>query len=133
MIESYSDGSGKGPSGYGSASFIIVKDNIIIYQDSKVLIGKTNNEAEYEALYNAMRWLSGQGYRTVMCYMDSELVYKHIIGEYQVKNPSLYLYYQTLKDHCKKFDSITFKWVPRTNMYIKVADGLNRQTVRRNM
>jgi ribonuclease HI len=108
-----------------------VKDNIIIYQDSDVLIGKTNNEAEYSALLAAIKWMVKEGYKTVICYMDSELVYRQLIGEYQVKNPSLHLYYQTVKEHVKLFDSITFKWVPRTHMYIRVADGLNRQAIRR--
>jgi ribonuclease HI len=129
MIESYSDGSGKNSSGKGAASFLIVKDQSIIYQESLILINKTNNEAEYVALHSAIEWLLKQGYDTFTCYVDSELIFKQLIGDYKVNVPELIIWNTKIKDLWMG-KMITFQWVPRTNVYIKQADSLNRRIMR---
>lgn len=129
-IESYSDGSGQGPSGVGSISFIIVKDKCIIHQDSKVLMDTTNNEAEYAALGEAVMWLHRQGYKGFTCYVDSELVYKQIKGEYATNKPNLVLSKACITRLLGDANG-RVEWVPRTNQYIQVADRLNRATVRK--
>lgn len=126
MIESYSDGSGKNASGRGAASFLIVKDKSIIHQESFILKDKTNNEAEYIALYKAVRYLCNEGYDTFTCYVDSELVYKQIIGEYKINVPELITWNK--KVQCLLFGrSINIRWVPRDNTFIKQADSMNKR------
>ena len=129
MIESYSDGSGKNSSGKGAASFLIVKDKSIIHQESFILIDKTNNEAEYVALYSAVKYLVDQGYDTFTCYVDSELIYKQLIGDYKINVPELIMWNNRIKDLWTG-KAINFQWVPRTNVYIKQADGLNKRIMR---
>jgi ribonuclease HI len=129
VIESYSDGSGQNSLGHGSASFIIVKDNYIIYQETNLLEGKTNNEAEYLALTSAVSYLLKEGYKDFKCYVDSELIYKQLRGDYKTSEPSLVM----LKDKLTKMIEgchPEIGWVPRTNKFIQVADKLNRKATR---
>ena len=131
MIESYSDGAGKNSSGKGAASFLIVKDKTIIHQEAFLLKDKTNNEAEYIALYNAIDYLCKEGYDTFTCYVDSELIYKQVIGEYRVNVPELLHWNNKIADlWYVQGRNITFKWVPRTNVLIKQADAMNKRIMR---
>ena len=129
MIESYSDGSGKNASGRGAASFLIVKDRSIIHQEAMLLKGKTNNEAEYIALHAAIDYLCKEGYDRFTCYVDSELVCKQLTGEYKINVPELMVWNKKIKNLCiDRF--IAIKWVPRDNLYIKQADGMNTKLIR---
>lgn len=129
-FESYSDGAGKNSSGHGAASFLIVKDKSIMHQESILLMGKTNNEAEYIALYSAINHLLQEGECKFTCYVDSELVCKQVNGDYVCKAPLLLTW-------CKKIKNLQFGrdihvvWVPRENEYIGMADRLNRNMVRK--
>lgn len=131
MIESYSDGAGKNASGKGAASFIIVKDQSIMHQESVLLRDKTNNEAEYIALYNAIDWIVKEGYDYAICNVDSELVFKQLTNQYKINVPEL-------KNWVYKIGSLRFgtgvkveyQWVPRENVYIKQADKLNKRIMR---
>jgi len=131
-IESFSDGSGQNAKGYGSASFIIVKDKYIIYQETIPLTGCTNNQAEYAALTQAATWLVKGGYKEFTCYVDSELVAKQVAGTYQVTSIPLISALQTFRDIIGHH-TCRVEWVPRTNKYIQIADKMNRAQVRKMM
>ena len=129
VIESYSDGSGKNPSTRSAASFLIVKDQSIIHQEAFLLKDKTTNEAEYIALHSAIDYLCKEGYDRFTCYVDSELVYKQLKGEYRINKPELIIWNGKIKTLLEgKF--MTIQWVSRDNLYIKQADSLNRKMLR---
>lgn len=128
-IESYSDGSGRNSKGYGSASFIIVKDNSIMSSQSVPLEGLTNNQAEYAALTNAAVWLVHQGIKEFTCYVDSELVAKQVNGDYKINSPELEVAVKNFQ-LIVAGSKVQVKWVPRTNKFIQVVDKMNRRTVR---
>jgi ribonuclease HI len=132
MITAYGDGSGKNGSGLGAASFIIVKDNIVIHQHTDLLQGPTNNVAEYTSLLNALKYCIAEGYDRVMFCSDSELVVKQLNREYQTTNPKMRelrdLFVKTVNE--ANMGAIV-KWVPRTNIYVQLADHLNRLAVSR--
>jgi ribonuclease HI len=132
MITAYSDGSGKNGSGLGAASFIIVKDNIVIYQHTDLLKGPTNNVAEYTGVLNALNYLKGEGYDDVNLCSDSELVVKQLNREYETANPRMKELRDKILEIIREANiRVTIKWVPRTNIYIQQADYLNRHAISR--
>ena len=128
-IESYSDGSGQNSTGFGSASFIIVKDNSVLHMGSTLLKDITNNEAEYAALTMAVKWLRDNTRGDLVCNVDSELVMKQVTGQYDTKQPGLVIARTLLREELQG-RKLTVQWVPRTNKFIQVADRMNRKVVR---
>ena len=96
----YVDGSSRGnpgPSGIGVAVFD-GDDNLNPRNEISRYIGiTTNNVAEYEALIHALRWLLQKGEKNCTIKMDSELVYRQIIGQYRVRKP--HIAYQIKRVH----------------------------------
>lgn len=93
-INIYTDGGSRGnpgPSGYG----LVVYDNLkkVIYQESKFLGVKTNNEAEYLALLASLEWVkkNQEMYQInkVNFFADSQLLVRQLQGKYKVKAPNL--------------------------------------------
>ena len=54
ILEIYVDGASRGNPGPAAWSFIFVKDNQIIHQNSGYIGNATNNTAEYKAIINAL-------------------------------------------------------------------------------
>ncbi len=91
-ISIYTDGGSRGnpgPSGYGLV--VYDQNQNIIYQDSRFLGIKTNNEAEYLGLLAALTWLvkHQSGLKSVSFYSDSQLLVRQITGAYKVKAPTI--------------------------------------------
>ncbi len=121
----YSDGGARGNPGPAAAAYLILNENgTLVKSESRYLGKRTNNQAEYEALIAALTAASRLDARDVIFNLDSELVCKHMTGEYQVKNPELRKLWakaQELK-HC--FEQVQFVNVPRSNRFIQEADRL---------
>jgi len=93
-VSIYTDGGSRGnpgPSGFG----------VVIYDESKNIIAKishfigvkTNNEAEYSALNEALVWLKDNHQKlnidSVSFYSDSQLLVRQMQGKYKVKAPTI--------------------------------------------
>lgn len=93
VINIYSDGGARGNPGPAGSAFVVLDNDKIIHKDSAFFKIKTNNEAEYEALLMALRWLSKNnkliGTRNIYCHLDSELIVKQLNGEYRIKSNNL--------------------------------------------
>jgi ribonuclease HI len=120
----YSDGASRGNPGVSAAAFMILdEDGNVLRRRAKYLGIKTNNQAEYEALALALNAAAQITNQTVTCKLDSELVVKHLNGEYRVKDPKLkelWLEVQRLK---RKFKRVTFTQTARTNKHIQEVDS----------
>jgi ribonuclease HI len=120
----YSDGASRGNPGISAAAFIILDDDgNVLRRHAKYLGVRTNNQAEYEALVSALNAAAQITNQVVTCKLDSELVVKHLNGEYRVKDPklrNLWLEVQRLK---RKFRKVTFTQTARTNRYIQETDS----------
>jgi ribonuclease HI len=90
---------------------------------------RTNNQAEYEALIAALETAAALGAEEVTCHLDSELVAKHLTGEYKVKNPELRKLWNRAQNLKQCFKQVHFVNVPRTNSYIQEADRLVNQAL----
>jgi len=124
MIYTNSDGGARGNPGPGAIGVLIRKDGEIITKDSGFLGTRvTNNQAEYEALIQALKMALKFG-KEVTCILDSELVVKQMLGEYKVKNPKLrelFLKAQKIQD---KFDKVRYLHASREDKFQSMADEL---------
>jgi ribonuclease HI len=89
----FTDGSSRGnpgPSGVGIAIFKPGHDEPV-EQISKYIGITTNNVAEYEAVIHALKWMIQKGVQRAQLVLDSELVYKQIMGKYRVRSAHIAL------------------------------------------
>jgi ribonuclease HI len=112
----YSDGGARGNPGPAAVAFLILGDNCEVLNAQSRFLGKrTNNQAEYEALIFALEAAK---------QLDSELVCKHLTGEYRVKNVDLYKLWGRVQQLKRSFKQVAYVNVPRTNIHIQEADRL---------
>lgn len=129
-LKIYSDGASRGNPGPSAIAFLVLtEDGEIIKKHSRYIGMRTNNQAEYEALINALEFASSLTEQEVVCYMDSELVVKHLNRGYQVRNPKLKPLWLKANELAKGFSKTTFVHVPRTDTYIQEADLLVNETL----
>lgn len=128
----YSDGGARGNPGPAAAAFLILTESgQILKAASRFLGNRTNNQAEYEALIAALEVASEIGAEEVLCYLDSELVARHLRGEYRVKNVELRRLWDKVQALRLRFKEVRFVNVPRANSYIQKADALVNETLDR--
>ena len=110
---------------------IMAEDGRLLKRYSKYVGIRTNNQAEYEALISAPESASELTDQEVTCCMDSDLVVKHLNGEYRVRNPKLKTLWLKVQELKQKFQRITFTRVPRTDINIEQVDRLANQALDR--
>jgi len=115
QIEIYTDGGSRGNPGPSACAFVVIKEGSVIHEESAFLGEGTNNNAEYQGLINALRWLTinGKQKETVVIYMDSELVVRQVKGIYKVKHPVMKMKHQEVTGLLSQFSHLTFQNVPR--------------------
>ena len=133
MIYTNSDGGARGNPGPGAIGIIIRKEGDVIAKHRE-FIGKqtTNNVAEYEALIKALELAHKYTKDEVTCIVDSELVYKQLMGKYKVKHPKmmeLFLVVQRMQD---KFKKVKYQHVSREDKFQVIADELLNQELDSN-
>ena len=130
----YSDGGSRGNPGPAAIAFLIVTgDGMIINKKSSYLGIRTNNQSEYEALISALKAVKQLKTENVTCHLDSELVTRHLTGDYKVKNKELLKLWKQVQELIKEFKEIKFISVPRTNEYIAEADRILNITLDENL
>jgi len=86
----HTDGAARGNPGPAAIGVVIEDDQgRTVYEASRALGVRTNNEAEYLALITALEYLKGARPSHVEFLLDSELVVRQLKGEYKVKEPRL--------------------------------------------
>lgn len=129
-LKVYSDGASRGNPGPSAIAFMIVtEDGKILKKHSEYVGVKTNNQAEYEALISALKSASELTSEEVVCRIDSELVVKHLNGEYQVRNPKLKILQLKVRELKRSFQKVSFEHVPRTDNHIQKVDQLANETL----
>ena len=125
QINIYSDGGSRGNPGPAAAAYLMFSEKgEIIKKESLYLGRRTNNQAEYEALIAGLSAASMMGAKEVVCHLDSELVCKHLTGQYKVKNPDLLKLWKKTQELKRCFMQVRFVNLPRTNKRIQEADEL---------
>ncbi|TRO47654.1 ribonuclease HI family protein [Candidatus Bathyarchaeota archaeon] len=121
----FSDGGARGNPGPAAIGFLILsKKGQVLMEKSRYLGSRTNNQAEYEALIEALESTVELRAEEVTCHLDSQLVVKQVTGEYRVKNSELRQLWRKVQELRRNFKKITLISVPRTNIHIQKADAL---------
>lgn len=112
----YVDGSSRGnpgPSGIGIVIFNKHNQEEPIAQISRYIGITTNNVAEYEALIYALKWLIANNFLNAEIYIDSELVYKQLMGDYRIKTPHIQTLVKRVRILLNQFKEVDLKFKPR--------------------
>ncbi len=126
----YSDGASRGNPGRAAIAFLILDDEGVLLQKHSQCIGlATNNQAEYTALASALEAASKLTHERATCHIDSELVAKQLIGEYEVRDMKLREYWLRVRELEKRFREITYVHLPRENCFISQVDELANQAL----
>ncbi len=85
------DGSSLGNPGPGGAGILVTDaDGRVICERSVPLGVVTNNQAEYRAFIEAMRWLMKEHPRgDIEVFTDSQLLYEQMAGRYRLRDSEL--------------------------------------------
>lgn len=119
----FTDGACRGNPGPSAIGGIIYDSNFNELEKFAAYIGeKTNNQAEYLAIVEALRRAKKYNPRAVEIRVDSELIAKQVNGIYGVKNDEIRKLYAEFKELSKEFEEITVKHIKREEN--KAADEL---------
>ncbi len=91
-VKIFTDGGSRGNPGQSGFGVVVVDEKKqIIFEASKYLGIKTNNEAEYEGLIFGLKWLKKNESKIDQAEFnaDSELMIKQMLGIYKVKAGNL--------------------------------------------
>ena len=126
----FSDGASRGNPGPAAIAFLVVGEGReILKRYSEYLGVRTNNQAEYEALIQALEFVAKTTREEVVCHMDSELVVKQLNQIYKVRDSKLKPLWLKANGLAQQFRKIVFVHVPRTDIYIQEVDYLANQTL----
>ena len=129
-LQLYSDGGARGNPGPAAIAFIALNEQgETVKADSRFIGVHTNNQAEYEALLLALNYAVEANASEVDCYVDSELVFKQVNGEYAVKDNLLQGYWRKVREIKACFRKISFYNVRRSHPQIQRADELVNETL----
>lgn len=128
-IKIFCDGGSRGNPGKSASAFVVEDGSKLVYSEAKYLGIATNNFAEYNAVFAALKWVRENKEllkKEIVFILDSELVVKQINGLYKVKNKKLKEIYMRIKNILESFpQKIIFKNVSREKN--KMADFLVNQ------
>ena len=108
----YVDGSSS-PENSGAGILLVGPDKEEFKYSIKFRFPLTNNAAEYEALLVGLQLAKRIRAEKVRVFADSQLVVRQVLGEYEVKDPSLKAYNRLVKQLWQKFSQIQITQIPR--------------------
>ncbi len=90
-ISIYCDGGARGNPGPAASAFVVYDNkNNLLYEYGVTIGNATNNQAEYQAVINALNWLKANDNNcSVILYLDSLLIVNQLKKLYKVKDPVL--------------------------------------------
>lgn len=117
MLSVYCDGGARGNPGPAASAFV-VKDasGQVIYRQGIYLGIATNNQAEYQAVIQAIKWLSANHPASpANFYLDSQLVVNQLMGRFKIKDQALKIKHleimKLIASH--KLEIANFVYIPR--------------------
>ena len=131
-ISIYTDAASRNNPGKSAYAFIFVEKKSVFFSFSKYIGKKTNNEAEYEAVINALKEAANKNFKKIKLYSDSELVVKQVNGEYKIKQEHLKKKVEEVKILEKYFEKISFENVSRENDFIQLCDRMCNEILDRH-
>lgn len=131
----YTDGGSRGNPGPGAigGAFFLESNLVEPRWTFKRFIGSkvTNNEAEYQAVVEALTQLQEKSAHSVTFRLDSELVVKQLRGEYKIKQPHLQEFFRQIRALSRAIPMLKFEHIPREQN--KLADRLVNEALDEEM
>lgn len=129
-LKIFTDGGARGNPGPAAIGIVIKNSESgeVVLKCSSYLGETTNNQAEYQALILALQKAKGVfkmhkiNKGKIDCFLDSELVVKHLNHEYKIKDEGLQPLFLQVWNLMLDFDSVTFTHIRREKN--KEADKL---------
>lgn len=121
----YTDGGARNNPGPAGIGVVIYSGSKKVAEISEYIGEKTNNWAEYEAVYFALKKAKSLGMsgKKIEMRLDSNLVVEQLSGNWQVKEETLWPQYMKINNLLvKDFKDISFVHIPREKN--KEADAL---------
>mgnify|MGYP002762453572 CR=1 FL=1 len=109
----YFDGAARGNPGPAAVGYVVVTDGGIVTEGGERVGRATNNQAEYEALVQALAVAADHGFDEVVVRGDSELIVKQVRGEYDTNDPDLREYRVQARELLAGFSEWSLSHVPR--------------------
>jgi 2-C-methyl-D-erythritol 2,4-cyclodiphosphate synthase len=126
----YTDGASRGNPGPAASGWVVLDATGALVEEGGSPLGeRTNNQAEYMAVLEALRWVEahlGAEYN-LQVRMDSELIIRQLKGEYKVKNEQLKPLWLETMNQLGYFMHIELAHVPRAEN--QRADALANQVL----
>ncbi len=129
-VDVFTDGASKGNPGDASIGVVLrynVNGEVHIEKIAMVIGRTTNNIAEYTALIVALRRIVKLGASIANVFMDSELVYRQLIGRYKVRSEKLMHFYDEAQKLIRQIPQVNLNHVMRNQN--KEADALANEVV----
>ena len=118
----FCDGASRSNPGDASIGVSVTVDGNEIHTISKKIGIATNNEAEYQALINALNYCIAHSIDEIEVYLDSELVVEQVNKNYKVKAANLKALNSEVEGLVQQFKYVKFNHVYREDN--KRADQL---------
>lgn len=126
----HTDGAARGNPGPAAIGVAVYdRDRRPVVEISDFIGHTTNNVAEYRALVRGLEEALRLGAHKVEIYLDSELVVKHLSGEYKVKNAGLKPLFVRARELMASLTQVDVRHVPREKN--KEADALANKALDR--
>jgi ribonuclease HI len=109
----YFDGAARGNPGPAAIGWVVVTGDGIVTEGGRRIGRATNNQAEYEALVQALEVVCDYGFDVVDVRGDSELIVKQVRGEYDTNDPELRERRVRVRELLTEFDEWSLEHVPR--------------------
>jgi ribonuclease HI len=116
----HTDGGSRGNPGLSAIGFIIEEQGKTVYSYGKPIGIGTNNQAEYEAVAESLRWIVKKFHEkgeivNISFFLDSLLVVQQLKGLFKIKHPDLRSRANVIHTLIQKTGGeVTFAHVPRS-------------------
>ena len=110
----HTDGASRGNPGPAAIGGVVIHpDGTVLHEVSERIGRATNNVAEWRAAVAVLDAARHLGAEAVELRMDSELVVRQLIGQYQVRNAALRPYFERAQQLQRAFRRCDVRHVPR--------------------
>jgi ribonuclease HI len=129
-LQVFCDGGSRGNPGPAACAYVVISSGHIIQEEGLYLGTTTNNQAEYQAVIESLKYLSSHPTSTnsIHYYLDSLLVVNQITNKFKVKDIGLQQKLNEVNHYLNGLSKkVSFTYIPRENN--SRADFIVNQTL----